>query len=129
MEDKLNFFGQEDAENIIVSWGSPKGAILEAMEMLKKEGFDLAFLQVRMPHPLPKERISEILGKAKTKITVEMNYSGQLAEVISEKTGIFMDYYVLKYNGRPITTTEVYEALKKILRGDAPKRQVLMYGS
>jgi 2-oxoglutarate ferredoxin oxidoreductase subunit alpha len=82
-----------------------------------------------MPHPLPKERISEILGKAKTKITVEMNYSGQLAEVISEKTGIFMDYYVLKYNGRPITTTEVYEALKKILRGDAPKRQVLMYGS
>ncbi len=129
LEEKLNFFGRDDAEHVIVSWGSPKGAILEAMEMLEKEGFRLAFLQVRLLHPLPKERIAEILGKAKTRITVEMNYSGQLAGIIGEKTGIFVDYYVLKYNGRPMTATEVYEALKKILRGEAPKRQVLTYGS
>ncbi len=97
--------------------------------MLESEGFRLAFLQVRMPHPLPRERIAEILRKAKTKITVEMNYSGQLASMIREKAGVQMDYYILKYNGRPITTTEVYEALRKILRGEAPRRQVLTYGS
>jgi len=129
LEEKLNFFGREGAENVVVSWGSPKGAILEAKEMLENEGFELAFLQVRMPHPLPKERIAEILEKAKTKVTVEMNFSGQLASIISEKTGIFMDYHVLKYNGRPMSTTEVYAALRKILRGEAPKRQVLTYGS
>lgn len=128
-EERLNLFGRKDAEKVIVSWGSPKGAILEAMKLLESEGYELAFLQVRMPHPLPKERIAEILGKAKTKIIIEMNYSGQLASIISEKTGIFMDYYILKYNGRPMTTTEVYEALKRILRGEAPVRQVLTYGS
>ena len=129
LEEKLNFFGQEDAETLVLSWGSPKGAILEAMELLQSEGFEMGFLQVRMLHPLPKERIIEALKKTKTKITVEMNYSGQLASIISEKTGIFMDYYILKYNGRPMTTTEVYEAFKKVLRGEAPKRQVLTYGS
>jgi len=97
--------------------------------LLQSEGFEMGFLQVRMLHPLPKDRIIEALKKTKTKITVEMNYSGQLASIISEKTGIFMDYYILKYNGRPMTTTEVYEAFKKVLRGEAPKRQVLTYGS
>lgn len=129
VEEKLNFFGRKDAENVVVSWGSPKGAILEAMELLESEGHKLALLQVRMPHPLPREGIAELLGRAKTRIAIEMNYSGQLASIISEKTGIFMDYYVLKYNGRPMTTTEVYEALRKILRGEAPRRQVLTYGS
>jgi len=128
-EERLNFFGLKEAKNVIVSWGSPKGAIIEAMEMLEDEGHELAFLQVRMPHPLPKERIAEILGKGKRRISIEMNYSGQLASIISEKTGIFMDFYILKYNGRPMTTTEVYEALRKILRDGSPKRQVLNYGS
>jgi 2-oxoglutarate ferredoxin oxidoreductase subunit alpha len=129
LKEKVNLFGPEHAETIVVSWGSPKGAILEALEMLNNEGFDLAFLQVRLIHPLPTEKIRELLKKARTKITVEMNYSGQLASLISEHTGIFMDHHVLKYNGRPMTTTEVYDALKKILRGEAPKRQVLTYGS
>ncbi len=128
-EDKIHFFGPEDAENVVVSWGSPKGAVLEAVEMLKKEGLKTAFLQIRVIHPFPKEIVSEILRNAKTKITVEMNYSGQLAGIISEKTGIFIDYYIVKYNGRPMITTEVYEALKKALQGEAPQRQVLTHGS
>lgn len=128
-EEKLNFFGREDVDTVVVSWGSPKGAILEAIETLTSEGFELAFLQVRMLHPLPRERIAQILGKAKTTVAVEMNYSGQLAGMINESTGISMDYYALKYNGRPMTTTEVREALENVLRGDAPERQVLTYGS
>ncbi len=129
LEEKLNFFGQENSQTVIVSWGSPKGAILEAVEKLQNEKFKLAFLQIRLIHPLPRERIAKSLGKAKTKIAIEMNYSGQLAGIISEQTGIFMDYYILKYNGRPMTTTEVYEALRNILLNKAPKRQVLTHGS
>jgi len=128
-EEKLNFFGRENADTVVVSWGSPKGAILEAIETLTGEGFDLAFLQVRMVHPLPRERIAQILGKAKTTVAVEMNYSGQLAGMINESTGISVGHYALKYNGRPMTTTEVREALENVLRGDAPKRQVLTDGS
>ncbi|VVB89962.1 2-oxoglutarate synthase subunit KorA [uncultured archaeon] len=129
LDEKINFFGDMDAPAIIVSWGSPKGAILEAMEILKKDGYKTGFIQVRMPHPLPKEYITKVLGKATKKITVEGNYSGQLAGIIREKTGIPMDYFVLKWNGRPMSSDEVYDALLHIMQGNAPERQVLNGGS
>ena len=112
-----------------MSWGSPKGAILEAMERLRQEGFKMNFIQVRMPLPLPKDYIAEKLGKAQKKIDVEGNYTAQLAGVIREETGIAMDYFVLKWNGRPMSADEVYEALKLIMQEKAPKRQVLTHGA
>jgi len=129
VKEKVNFFGDKDAENMIVSWGSPKGAILEALYGLAEEGFSLGFLQVRMVHPLPAEYVTNILQKAQKTIDVEMNYSGQLGGIVREKTGIPMNFHILKYNGRPMTTTEVYDALKLILRDQAPERQVMNYGS
>jgi len=127
--EKINFFGEPNAKNMIVSWGSPKGAIVEALNGLSREGYSLGFLQVRMVHPLPGEHIKEILQKAERIIDVEMNYSGQLGGIIKEKTGVSMDFQIVKYNGRPMTTTEVYNALKLVLDGRAPKRQVLTYGA
>jgi 2-oxoglutarate ferredoxin oxidoreductase subunit alpha len=129
ISERVNFFGDSDAENMILSWGSPKGAIIEALNELHREGFSLGFLQIRMVHPLPSEHVRETLKRAKRIIDVEMNYSGQLGEIVREKTSVSMNFRILKYNGRPMTTTEVYEALKRVLTGNAPERQVLMYGS
>ena len=53
LDFKVNFFGDKDSENIVVSWGSPKGAIIEALNQLKDEGHSLGYIQVRMIHPLP----------------------------------------------------------------------------
>lgn len=129
VEERVSFFGDTDAPNTVVSWGSPKGAIIEAMERLLQEGFKLNFIQVRMPLPLPRDYMAEKLGKAQKKIDVEGNYNAQLARVIREETGIAMDYFVLKWNGRPISSDEVYEALKLIMQEKAPKRQVLTHGT
>jgi len=129
VEERVNFFGDPDAPATVVSWGSPKGAVIEAMERLSQEGFKLNFIQVRMPIPLPKEYLAEKLGKAQKKIMVEGNYMAQLAGVIREETGILMDYFVLKWNGRPMSADEVYEALKLIIQEKAPKRQVLTHGT
>ena len=129
VEEKLNFFGDKNSKNMIVSWGSPKGAVLEAMDALRAEGFSLGFLQIRMIHPLPKEHVANALSVAEKMIDVENNYLGQLAGVIKEETGVAANFYVLKYNGRPMSTTEVYNALKLVLQGQAPERQVLKYGS
>ncbi|MCL7385353.1 MAG: hypothetical protein LZ158_03200 [Thaumarchaeota archaeon] len=82
-----------------------------------------------MVHPLPREYIKETLEKAERVIDIEMNYSGQLGGIIAEKTGVLMDFQIVKYNGRPMTTTEVYNSLKLVLDGRAPKRQVLTYGT
>jgi 2-oxoglutarate ferredoxin oxidoreductase subunit alpha len=129
LEEKVNFYGDKNAEYLVMSWGSPKGAIIEAMNALASEGFSLGFMQFRMIHPLPTGYISQSLNAAKKVIDVEGNYLGQLAGVIKEQTGVSADYYLLKYTGRPMSTTEVYAGLENILRGRAPVRQVLTYGS
>ena len=129
IEEKLAFFGEQDAKATVISWGSPKGAILESMAMLKDEGLKLNFVQVRMISPLPSTELKKILSKKKKIIAVEDNYTGQLGGLVKEKTGIAPTHYVLKYTGRPVTTTEVYHALKDILTDKAKERQVLTYGS
>lgn len=129
LEEKVSFFGDKNSKNMIVSWGSPKGAIVEALNLLKKEGFSLAFIQIHMLLPFPKEFIINALKSAERIIDIENNYLGQLGGTIKEETGITPQYYILKYNGRPMTTTELYDALKNILLGQASERQVLKYGS
>jgi 2-oxoglutarate ferredoxin oxidoreductase subunit alpha len=126
--EKYNLFGREDDAPIIVSWGSSKGAILEAKELLEAEGIRINFLQARLIHPFPAADFSRLLHRAKRIVDVEMNYSGQLAGIVREKTGIQVEDLILKYNGRPMTSDEVYLAIKNSLAGKAAKRQVLTHG-
>jgi 2-oxoglutarate ferredoxin oxidoreductase subunit alpha len=129
LDFKVSFFGDRNSENIIISWGSPKGAIIEALDILKNEGINAGFLQVRLIHPLPATHIKELIKGKKRIIAVESNFTAQLSGVIAEQTGISPNFYILKYTGRPMMTDEVYEAVKAIITGKAAERQVLMHGS
>jgi 2-oxoglutarate/2-oxoacid ferredoxin oxidoreductase subunit alpha len=136
LEDKIRFYGPEDAPITVVSWGSPKGVILDAMDALKEQdGISVNFLQLRLMSPFPTEEVKEALSRAKRLVDVEMNYSGQFAGLLREMTGISTDYHVVKYNGRPMSCEEIYDALKQIsssstaANGPAPKRMVLRNGT
>ena len=129
LEMKVNFFGDKDSENIVVSWGSPKGAIIESLNQLKEEGLSCGYLQVRMIHPLPSAYINQMLQNKKRVIDIEDNWTAQLGGVITEHALVKPNYYILKYTGRPMMTTEVYQALKAVLNNSAPERQVLMLGA
>jgi len=126
---KINFFGDKNAENIVVSWGSPKGAIIEALNQLKYEGVSMGYIQVRMIHPLPSAYLKRMLEGKKRIIDVEDNATAQLGGVITEHTSIKPTHYILKYTGRPMMTTEVYDAIKNILTDQAAERQVLVHGA
>ena len=126
---KVNVFGEKDADNIVVSWGSPKGAIIEAINQLKDEGFDIGFIQVRMVHPLPSAYLKVALQNKKRIIDIEDNYNAQLGKLITEQALVKPNFYILKYTGRPMMTNEVYQALKNILTGNAAEKQVLTLGA
>ncbi len=128
-QEKATLHGDPTADVTIVSWGSTKGAIMDAMEAFRSEGVRLNFLQIRLIHPFPAEFVSRVLAKAKTKIGLEMNYSGQLCGVVREMTGIEMDHRILKYNGRPFSQDEIYAGIKEILAGKAEKRMVMTHGA
>jgi 2-oxoglutarate ferredoxin oxidoreductase subunit alpha len=54
-----------------------------------------------------------------------MNYSSQLALLINENLSIRMDYLIAKYNGRPMSTSEIYDALVRVISGNAPRKIIL----
>jgi 2-oxoglutarate ferredoxin oxidoreductase subunit alpha len=108
--------GSEDADFTIVSWGSNYGAIVEAMEKLDLNNVDnpkVNFLCLEYLFPFHNEEIKELLANTKKIILLECNYTGQLGELITEKTGIIIDDKILRYDGKTFTTNEVYEELTK----------------
>ncbi len=129
LSDRANFFGPEDADITVLSWGSTKGAILDAIDWLKEDGISVNFLQLRLINPYPTEYVTKILSKAKRIVGIEMNYSAQLVGVTREKTCIPIERLVVKYNGRPMSSEEIYDALKTIHDGNAPKKLVLKHGA
>jgi 2-oxoglutarate ferredoxin oxidoreductase subunit alpha len=129
ISERVNLFGPKDADITIVSWGSTKGAILDAMEWLHEDGLKVNFLQVRLVNPFPTQYVKDLLSKSKKVVGIEMNYSGQLIGILRERTCIPVDQLVVKYNGRPMSCEEIYGAVKAIAAGTAPKRLVLKAGA
>ena len=113
----------------IISWGSTKGPILDAMSMLKKEGINVGFIQIKLIHPFPSDYVKSLLKDTKTIIDIEANHSGQLGKIFKQNITREIDYFILKYTGRGMTSTEIYDSLKKIVENKANKREVLSHGS
>ena len=126
-EDQVVSFGT--ADHCIISWGSAKGPILDAIKMLKKENIDVGFIQLKLLHPFPKDLVKELVKDAKTIIDVEANHTGQLGTLFKQNLGRDVDYFVLKYTGRSMSSTEVYDAIKKIIENKAEKREILSHGA
>ncbi len=127
-DEQFILHGDPNATTTIVGWGSTKGSILEALGRLNNADHSVNFLQGRLMSPFPAAAFSTILEKAEHLIGIEENYSGQFAQLIREHTGIAMDYFISKYNGRPITVDEVEESVLEIMGGQAPQKVVLHHG-
>ena len=125
LEEKLQVYGDPEADFTVLSWGSNKGAIVEAIEMLAEEGLAARLIQVRIMSPFPAAELEEVLATAKPLVGVEANFSGQLAQVLRQHTGIACDKLVVKYNGRPMAGRRLHETFKTIMDGTDETKIVL----
>jgi 2-oxoglutarate ferredoxin oxidoreductase subunit alpha len=123
--EKLAVYGDPQATFTIASWGSNKGAILEALEGLAADGIPARLIQVRLLWPFPAQEMAALLEDARPLVVVESNYSGQFGQLLCAQTGCQRDHLVVKYNGRPMTCGELSQALRQIHDGTAPERFVL----
>jgi len=128
-DQKIAVYGNKSSENVVLSWGSPKGAILEALNWMEKEGNPFKFVQVKLLWPFPSEELTEELSNAKKIINIENNYTGQLAAILKQQTCIEATHNIVKYNGRPMSIDEVYDSIQLALSGDAPEKVVLTHGA
>lgn len=104
-------YGNTKSKNLVVSWGSTKGAIIDA---IKQENLNCKFIQVLYLEPFP-EKLADELKRAEKILVVENNATSGLSSLIAQKTGIFIDdkNKILKYDGRPFFADELAGELKK----------------
>ncbi|HSF33545.1 MAG TPA: 2-oxoacid:acceptor oxidoreductase subunit alpha [Candidatus Tectomicrobia bacterium] len=108
-------FGNPESDITIVGWGSTKGVILEVMERFRQEeGIDLRLMQVLDIWPFPDQAAADILRASRQVVVVENNFTGQMANLIRQQTGIECSK-VVKYNGAPFAPKELYQRLKELI--------------
>ena len=83
-------YGDEKADITFVSWGSSRGPVFDAMEILKEQRNFIASCPFYMDVSVP-DRCSNqaCLRSAKRIIDVEQNATGQLADLITAAHGNF----------------------------------------
>jgi 2-oxoglutarate ferredoxin oxidoreductase subunit alpha len=89
-------FGNEDADNLVVSWGSNEGTIVEAMDLMDENDPDFRFLSV--PYLFPRPDLTDEFEQADQVVVVECNATGQFADVLEHDTLKRVDR-INKYNG------------------------------
>ncbi len=119
--EMIKMYGDSNAKNLIIGWGSTKTVILDALDSIdgsiSSGKGDYKFLQVLYMEPLSseiEEEIRKVLDSDGKVILVEQNVTGQLGRLIREKTGIQIENRILKYDSRPFYSDELKKEILKI---------------
>ncbi|MGC8567389.1 MAG: 2-oxoacid:acceptor oxidoreductase subunit alpha [Caldisphaera sp.] len=112
LEQTIKIFGNKESKNIIVSFGSTKGAITEAIIDLP-----VKFIQILYLDPFPQKKLIETIGNGNQKniIVIEQNTYGQLSSLFESKTHLYVSHKILKYDGRPFVPQKLRYEIEEVL--------------
>lgn len=106
-------FGNEDAENLVLTWGSNEGAIREAMQELD---IDVRFISV--PYIFPRPDLTEAVENAERTVVVECNATGQFADLIERDTLTRVER-INKYNGIRFNADELVDLITETFAAES----------
>lgn len=107
---KPTLFGPARAATTIISWGSNKGVILQALKSITNTNF----IHFSWLWPFPKLEFLNLIKNSTKLITLECNSTGQLNRLIRQETGLKIEPQLLKYDGRPFFPEEIIKKLKTL---------------
>ncbi len=105
--------GDNDADLLIVGFGSTYGHLHAAMDELRANGKKVALAQFKYINPLP-ANTAQILGKYKKVVVAEQNL-GQFAAFLRMKVNGFTPYQFNQVKGQPFVVAELVKAFNDIL--------------
>lgn len=113
--EQVKIYGNTKSNSLILSWGSTKGAILDA---LNENKIDAKFVQILYMSPFPTRKIKDAIVKAKKVLVVENNSESPLSRLIAEKLGFIVEdkNKILRYDGRPFFSDELSEEIGRRLK-------------
>ena len=103
-----------DADLLIVGFGSTYGHLHSAMDELRQKGYKVAQTHFKYLNPLPKNT-AEVLSKFKKVVVAEQNM-GQLAAYLRMKVDNFTPAQFNQVKGQPFVVEELVNAFEDILK-------------
>lgn len=111
------YFEDNGGEMTLISFGSTKGAVVAARELLEQQhNIKVNVLNLSWIWPFPVQQVLDVLNKGVPFAVVEGNSTGQLAKIITMETGIKVENNLLKYDGRPFYPYEVVNYVREVLK-------------
>ena len=104
---------KDDADILLVGFGSTYGHLYSAMDELRAEGKKVALAQFKYINPLPKNT-AEVMTRYPKVMVAEQNL-GQFAAYLRTKVDGFVPYQFNQVKGQPFVVTELVEAIRKVL--------------
>lgn len=120
--EAIIYEGDEEPDILLVGFGSPRGAMSEAAELLRSEGISAGVAHLRVLAPFPEEELAQRVSRAKHVLIVEQNANGQLQSIIEgalfrqNKEGAHRYPPVegfRKYDGLPVFPHEIIRRVKE----------------
>ncbi len=100
--------GDEDADVLLVGWGSTWGAITSAAKQVRDQGHKIAHAHLIHINPFPSD-LGDVLSRYETVICPEMNM-GQLSKLLRAEFLVDVKS-VNKVQGQPFTTSELVDII------------------
>jgi len=104
---------KDDADLLIVGFGSTYGHLYSAMEELRKQGHKVALAQFQYINPLPRNA-KDVLLKYKKVVVAEQNL-GQFRAYLRIRVYGFKPYKFNQVKGQPFVVSELVNAFKEII--------------
>lgn len=105
-EQRPPLFHHEQADWLLVSWGSSYGIVREAVDKLRMQGLDVGLVHLVDIWPLPQEPLQSLLRGHKW-LLVEQNATGQLGWMLRAELGVEPQGSIFQYDGRPLEVTRI----------------------
>ena len=108
--DKLEIYGDESADTLVLGWGSTYGGITQAVNRLNEKGVKVACAHFVHINPFPDNTL-EVISKFKKVIIPELN-TGQLIKLVRE--AFLVDARgINKVSGEPFTAQELTDKIEE----------------
>ncbi|MCF8066114.1 MAG: 2-oxoacid:acceptor oxidoreductase subunit alpha, partial [Desulfarculaceae bacterium] len=105
------FTGPEDADTLLVSWGSSQGPVAEAARRLGEDGQSVATCHFSQVWPLEPGQFAGRLAKAGQVVVIEGNATGQFAGLLKKEAGIAAQRFIGRYDGLNLTPEYILRQL------------------
>jgi 2-oxoglutarate ferredoxin oxidoreductase subunit alpha len=118
LEERYELFQIEDAQLVIVAYGSVSRVVKSAISLLASEGIMVGLIRPISLWPFPEKAFKQIPDTAKGLLTVELNQGQMVDDVKIATKGALPVHFYGRSGGMIPSPQEITDEVKRIIGGD-----------